>query len=432
MRKGHEEKKIIGRRGRNSKIERDKLAGLERTIYRPSRIIMSFVIIVILIINTFSFAGFASADHGSVHGFSGQGNSVSYVNRQTYQPSFQTYYRAENRLASYWPILDEKTTCEARQDILIQVAPAGCQPAVVRSDLLAEQNVPVFCQIDALKVNPVIDINEIRNIRFTGQYPNEIVGVGFHPARAALRTRDILLGSPLINNIGYVVVVLKQNPKEKELPDFVNVTLTAQIQYDAGNAIGTGTGDFLLREMTDKEWENEKNLGKQSFWKGRYFIRADEVDVNFATVSIYQGDRKLTTVKVEKGTTSQDIFVPGSYCRAGFNIQYVGFDKADKKARIEVDDDVFDVYESSRFLNGKCSVGKIEVNEIDRTGNVTISCGSSRFILELGQGGGIFNAFGVDADGNVNWPKPENDKYVYELDGVKYTIDNDNKFKKFT
>ena len=89
-----------------------------------------------------------------------------------------------------------------------------------------------------MKLNPLINVESIDNIRFSGKYPKEVAGSGFHPARAALRTYDKLLGSPLINNIGYVVVVLKRSPNEAELPDFVSVNLTAKIHYDAENALG--------------------------------------------------------------------------------------------------------------------------------------------------------------------------------------------------
>ena len=167
--------------------------------------------------------------------------------------------------------MGNRDTCEARQDILIQISPLGCQPAVVRSDLLAEQNVPVFCQLDLLQINPAIDVKQIRSMRFNGKYPSYVSGVGFHPARAALRTRDRLLGSPLESNIGYVVVVLKKDPKEKELPDFFNFTLSATVDYYSGNAIGLGVSELLLRETNTQEWETAKN--KQSFFKGKYSVR---------------------------------------------------------------------------------------------------------------------------------------------------------------
>ena len=128
-----------------------------------------------------------------VSDFGGFSSSSSFLSTAQPQADFQTYYGGQ--INTYWPILSENgrdSQCEARQDLIIQVAPAGCQPAVVRSDLLAEQNVPVFCQLDALKLNPLIDISEIRDIQFRANYPKEVISTGFHPARAALRTRDRL------------------------------------------------------------------------------------------------------------------------------------------------------------------------------------------------------------------------------------------------
>src|SRR3989344_5169166 len=126
-------------------------------------------------------------------------SGYSSVVPQYHQPSFQIYGQSSvgeglgNGISTYWPALD-KETCDSRQDMILQVAPLGCEPQVVRSDLLAEQDVPVFCQITATKLNPLLDIKEIRSIRFDRQYSSDVRGVGFHPARAALRSRDNLLG----------------------------------------------------------------------------------------------------------------------------------------------------------------------------------------------------------------------------------------------
>ena len=76
----------------------------------------------------------------------------------------------------------DKDSCKAGQDFVVQISLFGCTPTVVRSDLLEEQNVPVFCQLSATKINPLIDVEAIESISFKGNYPNEVSGVGFHPA----------------------------------------------------------------------------------------------------------------------------------------------------------------------------------------------------------------------------------------------------------
>ena len=46
-------------------------------------------------------------------GFYGGVGSSSFVNQQLYRPSFQTYYGEDNRLGTYWPILNDQSTCKA-------------------------------------------------------------------------------------------------------------------------------------------------------------------------------------------------------------------------------------------------------------------------------------------------------------------------------
>lgn len=358
---------------------------------RSSRFFFSLLIIGLLIGMTVS-SSLAMAATTNPYPSQSQASSrygTSYSSRSsvssTYQtrPSFQTYYGQS--YTTYWPILGNEEQCEARQDLLLQVAPAGCQPMVVRSDLLAEQDVPVFCQIDAVKLNPLIDINQIRSMSFAGQYPAEISGVGYHPARAALRTYDRLLGSPLVNNVGYVVVILKRQPDESKLPDMVNVTLQARVDYVTENAYGIGRSEFVLEPTTDSEWESEKL--KQSFWNGRYFVRLEHVEENYADISIYNGDQKVVTTRVQRGETSRNIFMPGMYCRAGLSVSYDDFVSADKKARIEISNgdavESFDVYEGSRFMDNRCTVSRINMNADGFTGSVRGSCRGEQFELKL-------------------------------------------------
>lgn len=308
----------------------------------------------------------------------------------TYQssPSFQAYSASD--MNTYWPILGNKETCEARQDVLLQISPIGCTPQVVRSDLLAEQNVPVFCQVEALKINPLIDIKQLKSIRFTGTYPDTVVGTGFHPAQAALKSTNVLLGNPVLNNVGYVVVVLKKTEREDDLPDFVSVNLTANLEYNAGNVLGIGKAEFILSPQTDAEWEQDK--AKQSFWQGKYSIRLEEADSEQATITIYSGDRKISTTRIGYGETSKDIYVPGLYCNAGLNVKYTGLQVAEDMAKIQVSSDsgtdVLEVYEGSKFLDGKCTVQKVDARDIEDVGAVEIKCGSNKLRLELKNSGG--------------------------------------------
>ncbi len=328
---------------------------------------------VLLFLALLLFVGFASAQVVSSDNnnfFGSRTGTASFVN---YGGSFSSYYGSNAQ--TYWPVLSNRDSCTDSQDILIQVSPIGCQPAVVRSDLLAEQNVPVFCQLDLLQVNPAINVKQIRNIRFGGRYPEYVAGVGFHPANAALRTTNSLLGTPLESNIGYVVVVLKRNPNENEIPDFFNFTLSASIDYYSGNAVGIGATELLLKETNNEEWEVAKN--RQALFGGRMSVRVKETDSNNSlVVELYSGDVKYSEVTLQKNSPqSNAVYLPGSYCQTVLQLSYTDFVSPSSIARVQVDDDILDLFEGSRFLNNKCLVRRVTDTSID------INCG--REIINL-------------------------------------------------
>jgi hypothetical protein len=301
--------------------------------------------------------------------------------------------------STYWPILEggSDKVCSGRQDLLLSIAPAGCQPTVVTSDLLAEQNVPVFCQVQAMQINPLLDIKAIDSMTFSGKYSSEVVGTGFHPAQAAIYSGTQILGNPTLNNIGYIVVVLKREANESALPESVQLNLTAQIDYNSYNALGVGNAYFVVPVMNDNQWAaNVSAKEAQSFWQGRYFVRVESADSNEAVVSIYYGDQKISTTRVLQGKTSNDIYIPGfSSCEAALQIQYNGFQSSEDRAILEVTDergtDVVTAYGGSgltssgtNFYNGKCYASNVVISGNDTYhGSVDVTCNGQKFSLVL-------------------------------------------------
>ncbi len=318
--------------------------------------------------------------------FAGGQTSTGFYNAYNTPSDFTSLYSFSNygvSASDYWPSLQDQTTCFGRQDLLIQVAPAGCQPVVVRSDLLAQQNVPVMCQLQALQINPLVDIRQLSSISFKGNYPDSVGSVGYHPARAALLSTNRLLGSPLTDNIGYVVVILKRNPKESTLPDFVNFTLSARVEYSSQNSLGIGQADFLLTPMDDETWNMERF--KQTFWQGRYFIRLEQADDNAADVSIYYQNMKLQTLRVLR-SQSKTMYLPGMYCQAGLQISYNGYRAAETKAIVEFSDnngtDTLDLYRGSKIFDA-CTVDDMRVDESGSLGNLTLHCSGYQYPIQL-------------------------------------------------
>ena len=48
------------------------------------------------------------------------------------------------------------------------------------------------------------------------------------------------INSPLLENIGYAVIVLKEQKNEANMSDYVEGNLTARLRYDIKNAFGIG------------------------------------------------------------------------------------------------------------------------------------------------------------------------------------------------
>ena len=255
----------------------------------------------------------------------------------------------------YWK--PDRSMCKAGQDFIIQITPFGCTPAVVRADLLEEQNVPVFCQLGATKINPLIDVEAIESISFSGKYPKEVSGIGFHPARAALGVKGDL-NSPVLNNIGYAVIVLKKQENASAMPDYVQGNLTAKIKYDIKNAFGIGKADFYLPEISDKEWEDKKI--QYSFWKGRFYLRAQGIDESGARISVYDDTRKLASVDLERGKTSRMIYLPGFDCLAGLKLKLDELKAPDTRAKLDINGEIVEVAEKENFLENRCWIKKID------------------------------------------------------------------------
>jgi hypothetical protein len=303
-------------------------------------------------------------------------------NWQANQPAFDDIY-SSSQMSEYWPILNqiESDQCEATSDFLIAIPSGGCTPRVVRSDLLEERNVPVFCELAALQVNPLIKVSSIKSISFKGEYPEGVAGISFHPARAAVKSYKTLLGDPLMNNIGYVVIILERNKVEADMEEWIAGNLTATINYDADEAFGTGKGEYYLPAMGDSEWES--NYAESSFWKGKGYLRVNGVNDGVAKIDVMTSkDNVFRSIELEEGETSNLIYFPGYYCKAGLKVRLNDVVAPENMARLDIDGSAVWVREGTKILNERCTVRKLEAFP-DGTGNVDVSCPGKKIELIL-------------------------------------------------
>ncbi|MDP3987376.1 MAG: hypothetical protein Q8P81_04085, partial [Nanoarchaeota archaeon] len=302
-----------------------------------------------------------------------------FVSSQSFQSSFVAQSSGQN-FGGLGSSLSNQEMCRVGQDFMLQISPTGCTPSVVRSDLLEKQNVPVFCPIAAIQVNPLIDVSSIKSVQVTGQTPQEVSGVGFQPANAALGFSSEITNKPVLENIGYAVIVLRQQRNESAMPDFVEGNLTARIKYDVDNAFGAGRMSFYLPVLTDEEWSQEFN--KHSFWNGKGYLRAESVEGDRATIAVYSGDdigsrgeirRRSASQNLNVGQTSSDISVSGfAYCAASLNVRLDGIESKDTTARLMINGDSLEVKEGERFLENRCVVRNLEKKGVLE--KVTLSC----------------------------------------------------------
>lgn len=310
--------------------------------------------------------------------------SIGAVSTQYYSPSFSSTAGYISP-SVYWPEFDQET-CRERRDFIVQVAPGGCKPAVVRSDLLEEQPVPVFCKLMLVQTNPLVDVSRIRSISFQGKYPEGVYDVGYFPSRYAIaRNRRNLADTPIDDNMGYFVVVLGKQPVEDKMPDWIEGNLSAVIYYDLENALGIGRTSFYVSEMDYEDWL--RDYKKYSFWNDKGYIRVESIEPDRATISIYKDmDTKHTTLTLRKGETSGVIYLPGFYCAAGLKVNLEDIDVPVESALLQVDDQQVWVATGDRVLDGKCSVRQVDAYA--GGGKVSISCPvqNGNFDLKLDPG----------------------------------------------
>jgi len=298
----------------------------------------------------------------------------SVVNPQLTQPGLNSAnynYGTNLQLSSL-----DSNRCERGQDFLIQIAPFGCTPAIVRSDLLEEQNVPVFCQLAATQINPLIDVNTINYVSFKGKMPEGISGVGFHPAQAAINNvRGQMLNSPILENIGYAVIVLDKQKSEASMPDSISGTLTANIKYDIQNTYGVGKASFYLPELNSNDWQLKFN--QYGFWRNKGYLRAESIDENSATIGVYSdSENKISTTTLAKGQTSSQIDLPGFYCLAGMQLRLDSLENPTTRTRFNINGEIVEVAEGETFLENRCSIPSGGINKKGLTQEISIRCKS--------------------------------------------------------
>jgi len=333
----------------------------------------SFVLILVLLVSILLSVNLVITQSSSSSNFNSNNYQVfgSSVNTQFTQPGIFSFSGGG---------IFNRNQCNFQDDFVMIIPPGGCSPAVVRSDLLEEQNVPVFCKVTGLNINPLVDVSRIRSVRFRGEYPRGISGVSYYPSKAALGRRSQFQKAPVDNDLGYLVVILSRNAVESEMPDFVEGNVTAIIDYQSNGAFGIADGDFYLSDISEDEWQAEyRDFG---FWNGRGYIRADSIGEDRATISIYRDvDNVQSRVTLKKGETSRDIFLSGNICGGGMKVRLENIGAPVEAALLQINDQQIWVAQGDRIINNRCRVTRVESS--GGGGRVSLSCSAKDGKIDL-------------------------------------------------
>lgn len=296
--------------------------------------------------------------------------------------SYKTPFSYYGDAAQYYFPSFTTQMCESGQDFIIEIPPGACSPAVVRSDLLEEQPVSVFCKLSGIKINPLIEVPNIKRIMLTQKEASkDIITVLFHPARAGLQTSFAsLIGSPTMNDLGYLVVVLKQKATEKEMPEMIEANLTARIEYEMEKSFGIAENQILLEILTDDEWKN--TYEKYGFWNGKGYVRVKDISKDKAKIEVYdEGLRLLHTFNLEEGEISDPSYMPGFYCSAGYKVKLEEIEYPQVTAELYVNDNKLLVTSGMALQDSGCVVEKIKTADYGLGGSVKIKCPEGSYTL---------------------------------------------------
>lgn len=329
---------------------------------------------------------------------------------------FYPYY-AEDPSTQYG--FEPEMCNKSGMDFIVQIAPDACTPAPVRSDLLEEQNVPVFCRLTGIKINPLIQVPYIERIDArTEQRSDEIFSITYHPPKSSLSfmsyqapNQNQLEGVPTMTNLGYLVIFLRQQPQESKMPDSVKIEETLKLTYNVARTFGINQNTIVLKQDTNEEWQ--ENYKKYSFWDGKGYLKLDSIQNDKAKISVYKNTKQLIgSTTLNEGDISKEIKLPGFYCGAGVQLRVDEITTPKTRARLLVNGQEDLVGEGEEILDSGCRVNKIYPSTTPYTGTVKISCPKKSADLELKP---LKATFKVDGQSDV-----EKSFGDYILDNGKY------------
>ena len=256
--------------------------------------------------------------------------------------------------------LEEIPQEKEREDLgeIITINVDNYQPSVVRSDHLSDVNVPVYAHLTGTTLGSLLlpesstdvpifyQIPKIRDIsvRQSGQSNKYVASVQYQ-----YPYQKMFLPSDNFIDLGYLVVTLERTKKEKEIPDIIDINLSAIIRFDLDESFGIfGVQDLRLKEFNNEElWkQSSKSLTESSFWNRKGYVRTFNIKNGKASFEVY--DASFDTLKIlsdlTPGKTTNSIrfrtgkYEESNYLNDRFRIKVEKISVPEEKASVRIED----------------------------------------------------------------------------------------------
>ena len=132
--------------------------------------------------------------------------------------------------------------------------------------------------------------------------------------------------------------------------------------------------------MNEEQWH--RDYRKNGFWNGQAYIRANAIDQNTATISIYRDQNIVEqTLTLSPGQTSPVVQLGGNQCSGGMLIRLDKLGAPVESALLQINGEQLWVAKGDRIINNRCVVQNII--STGGGGKISINCPGSKLDLNL-------------------------------------------------
>ena len=226
-------------------------------------------------------------------------------------------------------IFDEENVGEA---VVVNVA--GYEPMTISSDYLQTKDFPVYVHLtgttmgnflfgdstddensltssplyQGIKINKVIITPENSSNRYLSGTPIYVRPQG----------NEYVVSPDGSFDLGHAIVNLRRTKNEADLPENLDINMSARIYFDTESGFGGmfGVQDLILSSNSNEEnWLSDVTSQSESkFWGGKGYVRVIEMKEDHIVVTIYDGAHKViaSNLKLERDKEAIGFSLPGS------------------------------------------------------------------------------------------------------------------------